>query len=90
MQMADAAFHSRDLRLAEKLLRHKDVIDRQVRHLRDSHLTKLNHLAPEWHDASAVHLDILTNLRRINSHVCHVAFALLAPAPSPALATVES
>lgn len=80
MRIADAAFHTRDLTLAAKLLRHKDCIDRQVRQLRDAHLARVGDgMADEPHDASAVHLDVLTNLRRINSHVSHVAFALLQP-----------
>jgi phosphate:Na+ symporter len=77
MLLADAAFHTGDLKLAAKLLRHKDHVDRQVRRLRDTHLASLDRFARESPDCSAVQLDLLTNLRRINSHVCHIAFALL-------------
>jgi phosphate:Na+ symporter len=77
MLLADAAFHTRDLKLAAKLLRHKDHVDRQVRRLRDAHLAGLDRFVSQSPDSSAVHLDLLTNLRRINSHVCHIAFALL-------------
>lgn len=78
MLIADAAFHTRNLELAAKLLRHKDHIDNQVRQLRDAHFARLGATSDASHASSAVHLDILTNLRRINSHVSHVGFALLA------------
>jgi phosphate:Na+ symporter len=77
MLIADAAFHTRDADLAAKLLRHKEYIDREVRQLRDTHFYQLNSSSvADAHDSSAVHLDLLTNLRRINSHVSHVAFGL--------------
>jgi len=75
--IADAAFHTRDKALAEKLLRHKDHIDRRVRELRDRHFARLTVSAFGPSQSSAVHLDLLTNLRRINSHASHVAFSVL-------------
>jgi phosphate:Na+ symporter len=75
--IADAAFHTRDKALAEKLLRHKDHIDRRVRELRDRHFARLTAGALGPPQSSAVHLDLLTNLRRINSHASHVAFSVL-------------
>jgi phosphate:Na+ symporter len=77
MLIADAAFHTRDRALAEKLLRHKEHIDRRVRDLRDRHFARLADGPNEPPQTSAVHLDLLTNLRRINSHASHVAFAIL-------------
>jgi len=84
MQLADAAFHTRDRHLCNKLLRHKDFIDIRVRELRDRHLASLGGTDEQdlTQDATAVHLDILTNLRRVNSHVTHVAFMLL-QGPTP-------
>lgn len=84
MQLADAAFHTRDRHLCNKLLRHKDFIDIRVRELRDRHLASLGGTDVQdlTQDATAVHLDILTNLRRVNSHVTHVAFMLL-QGPTP-------
>lgn len=85
MLIADAAFHTRDVTLAAKLMRHKETIDSQVRALRDEHLQQLAQSTNSEEDASSVELDLLTNLRRINSHVSHVAFALLRPDPAPRL-----
>jgi phosphate:Na+ symporter len=79
LRLADAAFHTRDREMAAKLLRHKDQIDRRVRSLRDSYLDHLGddrHEA-DSHDVISVLLDLMTNLRRVNSHASHVAFAIL-------------
>ncbi len=75
--IADAAFHTRDRTLAEKLLRHKDHIDQRVRELRDRHFARMTASTLGAPQSSAVHLDLLTNLRRINSHASHVAFSVL-------------
>jgi phosphate:Na+ symporter len=77
MLLADAAFHTRDSELAAKLLRHKDYVDRRVRELRDTQLAALGYGTQDSHDSNAVHLDLLTNMRRVNSHICRVAFALV-------------
>ena len=46
------------------------------------HFTRLNAGAAASHETSAIHLDLLTHLRRVNSAVSHVAFAvLLSPEP---------
>jgi phosphate:Na+ symporter len=79
LRLADAAFHTRDSVMAAKLLRHKDQIDRRVRALRDSYLNHLDDSREQSdsHDVIAVLLDLMTNLRRVNSHASHVAFAIL-------------
>ncbi len=78
LRLADAAFHTRDQTMAAKLLRHKDQIDRRVRALRDGYLDRLGADAPgDSHDVIAVVLDLMTNLRRVNSHASHVAFAIM-------------
>jgi phosphate:Na+ symporter len=75
--IADTAFHTRDAVLAQQLLDNKRVLDETVRELRDRHFARLNEGRPESHQTSAIHLDILTNLKRINSHLSHVAYATL-------------
>jgi phosphate:Na+ symporter len=79
LRLADAAFHTRDRDMAAKLLRHKDQIDRRVRSLRDSYLDHLGDTRDQAdsHDVISVLLDLMTNLRRVNSHASHVAFAIL-------------
>ena len=77
MLIADTAFQTRDKDLAEKLLRHKDHIDQQMRELRDRHFTRFAVATEAEYEMSAIQLDVLTNLKRINSHVSHVAYAVL-------------
>ena len=77
MIIAEAAFTTRDSNLAKQLLRHKDRLDNYYRELRDRHFARLNAGAEASHESSAIHLDLLTHLRRINSAVSHVSFAIL-------------
>ncbi len=77
MLLADTAFQTRDQDLAQKLLRHKDHIDLQIRQLRDAHFVRFQAETEAQYEASAIQLDLLTNLKRINSHVSHVAFAVI-------------
>jgi phosphate:Na+ symporter len=75
--IAETAFHSRDQNLAKQLLRHKQYIDQLHRDLRDQHLARLNDERPDSFEASSVYLDLLTHLRRINSCLTHIAYAVL-------------
>ena len=77
MLIAETAFAARDEMLARKLLRHKERINGIERELRDRHFERLNAGLSEAHETSAIHLDVLTHLKRINSSVSHIAYALL-------------
>jgi phosphate:Na+ symporter len=84
--IAENAFTTRERILAQQLLRNKDRIDQYERELRDRHFTRLNAGLAEAYETSAIHLDLLTHLRRINSSVSHVAFAILQDTGAPAAA----
>ncbi len=75
--IAETLFTIRDRDLAQQLLRHKERIDQYERDLRDRHFARLNAGLTEAHETSAIHLDLLTHLKRINSCVSHVAYATL-------------
>ncbi len=75
--IADTAFTIRDRELADQLLRHKEHIDTHERRLRDSHFERLNAGQIESQESSAIHLDILSQLKRINSCVSHVAYSII-------------
>jgi phosphate:Na+ symporter len=77
MRIAQTAFVTRDTQLARQLLRNKERVDDFNRELRDRHFARLNAGLAASHETSAIHLDLLTHLRRINSAVTHVAFAIL-------------
>ncbi|MEO0514013.1 MAG: Na/Pi cotransporter family protein [Planctomycetota bacterium] len=75
--IAETAFATRDHLLAQRLLRHKQALSEEERQLRDRHFTRLRQGQTQSHESSAVHLDILTHLKRINSCVTHVAYAIV-------------
>lgn len=77
MEIAETAFATRDPALARKLLRHKERLSEYERELRDRHFNRLKSGLPQTYESSAIHLDILTHLKRINSSVSHVAYAIL-------------
>jgi len=75
--IADAAFTTRDPKLAQQLLRHKEHLNQYEQELRDRHFARLNAGLPQAHETSAIHLDLITHLKRINSCLSHVAYAIL-------------
>jgi phosphate:Na+ symporter len=81
-EIAMAAFASKDVALAEKLLRHKQHIGELERELRNRHFHRLHAGLIESFETSAIHLDVLTNLKRINSHLTAVAYPILETKPS--------
>ncbi len=81
-EIAVSAFASKDRVLAEKLLRHKHHINESERELRNRHFHRLHAGLIESFETSAIHLDVLTNLKRINSHLTAVAYPILETRPS--------
>lgn len=77
MLIAETAFVTRDASLAEQLIRHKRSINDMERTLREKHFDRLRTGTAVSHESSALHLDLLTHLKRINSCVTHVAYSLL-------------
>ena len=75
--IAETLCTTRDRNLAQQLQRHKERVDRYERDLRDRHFARLNAGLAEAHETSAIFLDLLTHLKRINSCVTHVAYATL-------------
>lgn len=75
--IADTAFTTRDRALAQQLMRHKERINELEREMRDRHFQRLNTGQFESQQSSSIHLDALAYLKRINSHVSHVAYSIL-------------
>jgi len=76
-EIAISAFASQDKMLAEQLLRHKHHINELERELRNRHFRRLQAGLKESFETSAIHLDVLTNLKRINSHLTAAAYPIL-------------
>jgi phosphate:Na+ symporter len=87
MLIAEIAFQNRDPKLAAQLLRHKQWLNQHYRQLADRQLLRLTDGSRETPEMAAVHIDLLTNLKRINSCLSHVAYTLL---PGGTLATVDA
>ncbi|WP_432799706.1 Na/Pi cotransporter family protein [Poriferisphaera sp. WC338] len=75
--IAETAFATSDKVLAQRLLRHKERLRELEREMRDRHFARLQSGSPISHESSAVHLDLLTHLKSINSCVTHVAYAII-------------
>ena len=77
LELAIAAFAAQDRSLAEKAIRHKANINVLEREYRQTHIGRLHQGLAESIDTSSIHLDVLANLKRVNSLATNVAYAVL-------------
>jgi phosphate:Na+ symporter len=77
MQLAMGVFVSGDLATARQLIREKDQFRTLEQRAGESHLERLKSGRVESIESSALHLDILRDLKRINSHLSSVAYPIL-------------
>lgn len=77
MQFAMMLFFSPDLDKARKLVAAKDEIRDRERIAMRSHLERLERGTPETIATSALHLDILRDLKRISAHLTAIAYPVL-------------
>lgn len=67
------AFRTNDLKTAEEIVRDKQRLLRYYKQLQMVHLDRLCNLVDETAKTSQIHLDILGNLRGINSNITNIA-----------------
>jgi len=77
LERAIAAFAANDKALAQEVLDQRPFMRMRERELRESHLGRLRAGLAESIETSEIHLDILTNLKRISSHVSALMFPIL-------------
>lgn len=77
LDLALNVFISGDIKLARRLLAQKTVIRDKERHSAEQHFARISHGRPESIDSSSLHIDILRDLKRINGHLCAVAYPIL-------------
>ena len=77
LELAISAFASNDPALAHQVLERKVDISQTERKFRQAHIQRLYEGSREAIDISEIHLDVLTNVKRINSHVTAVAYPIL-------------
>ncbi|MHB8483087.1 MAG: Na/Pi cotransporter family protein [Nitrospiria bacterium] len=71
------AVEQQDQNTAQKVLQEKTVINQKERALYQAHIQRLHAGYKESIETSAIHLDVLTNLKRINSHITGIIYPLL-------------
>lgn len=76
-QLALNVFATRDLALARRLLQAKANMRTADFRATDQHFARLKEGRPESVVTSAIHLDIVRDLKRINSHLTAVAYPIL-------------
>jgi phosphate:Na+ symporter len=77
IKIAFSVFISNDTKLARQLLGEKSDLRAAELAAAENHLARLREGRPESIETSSLHLDILRDLKRINSHVCSVAYSIL-------------
>ena len=77
LELAMAALAAGDREVAEKVIRHKGVVNTMERQLRQAHIERLHEGLRESIDTSSIHLDLLASLKRANSLVTGIAYAVL-------------
>jgi phosphate:Na+ symporter len=88
LQAAFGIFMTGNIEAARKLLRTKTELRKAELDAADRHFERLREGRPESLETTSLHLDILTDLKRIHSHICSVAYPVLEAAGElPALET---
>ncbi|MGC2594593.1 MAG: PhoU domain-containing protein, partial [Xanthobacteraceae bacterium] len=77
LQAAFGIFMTGDVAAAHKLLREKSELRQAELAAADRHLERLREGRPESLETTSLHLDILSDLKRIHSHICSVAYPVL-------------
>jgi phosphate:Na+ symporter len=77
LETAIAAFAANDRGLAQAVLDQRPATRQRERELRESHLRRLRMGLAESLETSEIHLDILTNFKRISSHASALVFPII-------------
>jgi len=70
-------FLNGDLKSAQRLLATKVELRKLQQEYADSHLNRLAGQTVQSIETSSLHLDIINDFKRINSHICSVAYPIL-------------
>lgn len=76
-ELGVSAFTAGDRELAHRLLKEKIRVAEMEKGLREAHINRLHRGLRESIDTSSIHLDLLTNLKRINSYISNIAYPIL-------------
>jgi phosphate:Na+ symporter len=76
-RLALSLFISGDVKMARQLVREKVILRDMERSAFEGHLRRLRRGLRETIETSSLHLDVLRDLKRINSHLSSVAYPIL-------------
>ncbi len=77
LRLGMSVFLNGDLKSAQELLAQKVLFRDLERAYADSHLGRLAGNTVESIETSSLHLDLISDMKRINSHVCSIAYPIL-------------
>lgn len=77
VRLAQTVFISGDVRLARQLVEDKAIIKQAEKDASRGHLTRLQRGVPETMATSDLHMDVIRDLRRINSLMTSIAYPIL-------------
>jgi len=77
LQMTINAFASWDRTLAEKVIERRKRLSLEENRLHRAHIDRLHKGLKETLDTSAIHMDLISDLNRINLHASKIAYAVL-------------
>jgi phosphate:Na+ symporter len=77
LRLGLSVFLNRDLKSAQELLAQKVLFRDLERAYANSHLARLTSNTVDSIETSSLHLDLISDLRRINSHICSIAYPIL-------------
>ena len=77
LKLAFGLLVSGDVKVARQLLAEKTAFREAEIAAAESHLSRLREDRPESVESSALHLDVLRDLKRIHSHICAAAYPVM-------------
>ena len=77
LKLALGAFISDDVKLAHQLLAEKNIVKAMERAGAENHMNRLREGRLESIETSALHMDILRDLKRIHSHIVAISYPVL-------------
>jgi len=83
LETAMSAFTTRDRDMAERVFQNKARVKDLEKEYNRRHIERLESGLSESFETSSIHLDVLTNLMRINTHVANIAYAVLSSTQPP-------
>ncbi|MEP7084820.1 MAG: PhoU domain-containing protein, partial [Betaproteobacteria bacterium] len=77
LQLGLSVFLNGNLKCAQQLLAGKDQFRTLELRYADSHLIRLSDNTPQSIETSSLHLDLISDMKRINSLFCSIAYPIL-------------